>query len=74
MKVGDLVRLSDQGCFHPDDEYLDFGILLKIEKGYYGTNAGPITMDEGCHIHWSNNTFSIEPIQFIEKVSADVVE
>ena len=74
MKVGDLVKLNDTGCFHPDDEYLDFGVLLKIERGYYGIGGGAIQRDEGCHIRWSNGKYSVEPIQFIEKVQADVVE
>ena len=69
MKVGDLVRLTDNGCFHPDDEYLDFGIIIKIERDYYSVGDGPILRDEGCHVRWSNGTFSVEPIQFIEKVT-----
>ena len=73
MKVGDLVRLTDIGCYHPDDDFTHYGVLLKIERDYYSIGSN-INRDEGCHIRWSNNTFSIEPIQFIEKVSADVVE
>ena len=73
MKVGDLVRLTDIGCYHPDDNFTHYGVLLKIERDYYSVGNN-INRDEGCHIRWSNNTFSIEPIQFIEKVSADVVE
>ena len=74
MKVGDLVRLNDIGCFHPDDEYLQFGVVFEIEKDRYSVGDGPILRNEGCHIRWSNGTVSVEPIQFIEKVHADVVE
>jgi hypothetical protein len=69
MKVGDLVRLTDNGCYHPDDEYLQFGIIIKIERDYYNIGDGPILRDEGCHIQWSDGTFTVEPIQFIEKVT-----
>ena len=69
MKVGDLVRLNNNGCFHPDDEYLDFGIVIKIERDYYSIGDGPILRDEGCHVRWSNGAYSVEPIQFIEKVT-----
>ena len=74
MKVGDLVRLTDIGCYHPDDDFTHYGVLLKIERDYFGIGKGHINRDEGCHIRWSNNTWSVEPIQFIEKVYADVVE
>ena len=67
MKVGDLVRLTDIGCYHPDDDFTHYGVLLKIEKDYYGVGGG-WPSGEGCHIRWSNNTRSIEPIQYIEKV------
>lgn len=69
MKVGDLVRLSEYGCFHPEDEYLELGIVLEIKEDYYSVGDGPILRSEGCHIRWSNGTFSVEPIQFIEKVT-----
>ena len=68
MKVGDLVRLTDIGCYHPDDDFTHYGVLLKIEKDYYGAEGGRINRGEGCRIRWSNNTCSVEPIQFIEKV------
>ena len=74
MKVGDLVRLNDIGCFHPDDEYLAFGVVLEIEKDRYDVGDGPILRAEGCHIRWNNGITTVEPIQFIEKVHADVVE
>ena len=66
MKVGDLVRLTDIGCYHPDDDFTHYGVLLKIEKDYYG--VGQRESDVCCHIRWSNNTWSVEPMQFIEKV------
>ena len=99
MKVGDLVRLNnigcyhpddeylsygvvleverdryDIGCFHPDDEYLAFGVLLEIEKDRYDVGDGPILRGEGCHIRWDNGTTTVEPIQFIKRVPADVVK
>ena len=74
MKVGDLVRLNNIGCYHPDDDYLQVGVLVEIERERYDIGDGPILRDEGCHIRWSNGTFTVEPIQFIEKVHADVVE
>ena len=74
MKVGELVRLNNIGCYHPADEYLGFGVLLEIERERYDIGDGPILRDEGCHIRWSNGTTTVEPIQFIEKVHADVVE
>ena len=74
MKVGDLVRLNNVGCYHPDDEYLAFGVVLEIERDRYDIGDGPILRDEGCHIRWDNGTTTVEPIQFIEKVSADVVK
>ena len=74
MKVGDLVRLTDKECYHPDDDFTHYGVLLKIERDYFGIGGGYINRDEGCHIRWSNNTWSVEPIQFVEKVHADVVE
>ena len=74
MKVGDLVRLNDIGCFHPDDEYLAFGVVIEIEKNRYDVGVGPILRNEGCHIRWSDGTTTVEPIHFIEKVHADVVK
>tara|TARA_Y100001937_G_scaffold115795_1_gene167021 strand:+ start:738 stop:962 length:225 start_codon:yes stop_codon:yes gene_type:complete len=74
MKVGDLVRLNDIGCFHPDDEYLAFGVILAIERDRYDVGRGPILRGEGCHIRWDNGTTTVEPIQFIKKVHADVVK
>ena len=68
MKVGDLVRLTDIGCYHPDDDFTHYGVLLKIQKNYYNTEGGRINRGDGCRIRWSNNTWSVEPIQFIEKV------
>ena len=43
-------------------------------KDRYDIGDGPILRDEGCHIRWDNGTTTVEPIQFIEKVSADVVK
>ena len=74
MKVGDLVRLNDIGCFHPDDEYLQFGIVLEVKEDFYDVGEGPILKSEGCHIRWSDGRVTVEPTQFIEKVHADVVE
>ena len=74
MKVGDLVRLNDIGCFHPYDEYLQFGVVLEVKEDFYDVGEGPILKSEGCHIRWSDGRFTVEPTQFIEKVSADVVE
>ena len=74
MKVGDLVRLNNIGCYHPDDEYLAYGVVLEIERDRYDIGDGPILRDEGCHIRWDNGTTTVEPIQFIKRVSADVVK
>ena len=74
VKVGDLVRLNDIGCFHPDDEYLSYGVVVEIERDRYDIGNGPILRDEGCHIRWDDGRITVEPIQFIEKVHADVVE
>ena len=69
MKVGDLVRLTEYGCFHPEDDYLELGIVLEIKEDYYNVGDGPILRSEGCYIRWSDGTFTVEPIQFIEKVT-----
>ena len=74
MKVGDLVRLNDIGCYHPDDEDLAFGVLLEIERDRYDIGDGPILRGEGCHIRWNDGTTTVEPIQFIKKVYAGMVE
>ena len=74
MKVGDLVRLNDIGCFHPDDEYLAFGVVLEIEKDRYDVGDGPILRGAGCHIRWNDGSTTVEPIQFVEKVYAGMVE
>ena len=69
MKVGDLVKLSSFGCYHPDNEYLEVGVLMEIERERYSIGDGPILRDEGCHIRWSDGRVTVEPIQFIEKVT-----
>ena len=74
MQAGDLVRLTDNRCYHPDDDFTFYGVLLKIERDYFGIGRGYINRDEGCHIRWDNGTTTVEPIQFIEKVHADVVK
>ena len=60
--------------YHPDDEYLEFGVAFEIEKDRYGHWRRSNSTRRGCHIRWSNGRVSVEPIQFIEKVHADVVE
>ena len=74
MKVGNLVKLNDIGCFHPDDEYLAYGVVLEIEKGRYDVGDGPVLRDEGCHVLWNDGRLTVEPIQFIQVIYADVVE
>lgn len=74
MKVGDLVRLNDIGCFHPDDEYLCYGVVMEIERDRYEIGDGPILRDEGCYIRWDDGRVTVEPIQFVKKVYAGMVE
>jgi hypothetical protein len=72
MKVGDLVSLYEGRYSNPSrtgEDYCDVGIILKIERDRFAIGDGPILRDEGCHIRWSTGRTTVEPIQYIQKIT-----
>ena len=65
MKVGDLVRAKHKYSYN---ETLGIGIVLEVERGFYGKSYSDY-LDDRLTIHWAHGETTQEPCTYVEKLA-----